>query len=256
MTLSEHLTFMFTDIVGSTALFSAVSPQAAGRLRARHFQLYDGVLAATGGRLVKNLGDGAMAVFGGCSHAMAAAELMQQRVLADAAFDKRIEVRIGLSTGEVTKEGDDYFGDPVVEAARLCRLADPGQILITSKVRLIAGRHATQRFEQLGPLALKGLPEAVEVEAVLWEPAPALTVPPPPRLRHHGSFFGRVGELAMLDGALKHATVEGPRLALVTGEAGIGKTTLATEFGLAAHAHGAIVLLGRCDERLRALCPL
>lgn len=252
MTSHEHLTFMFTDIVGSTALFSSVSPQEAFRLRQSHFQALERALAGSGGQIVTNLGDGAMVVFGSCSEAMRAAVLLQQILLADQRVtSERIELRVGLSTGDVRREGDDYFGDAVVEAARLCALADSGEILVTSKVRVIAGRFASESTESIGPMTLKGLPEPVEVERVRWEQAPPLEFPLPARLRRQVDFFGRETELAHLEEAFKAASVQGPRVTLCAGEAGIGKTTMAVEFALSAHARGAIVLLGRCDEHLR-----
>jgi hypothetical protein len=244
---------MFTDIVGSTALFSSVSPREADRVRGLHFQVMEAALAATDGRLVKNLGDGAMAVFTSCSQAMECSVRLQQSVFAERrAPDTKLELRIGLSTGDVTLEGGDYFGDPVIEAARLCALALPGQILAAAKVRLIAGRYATHESAALGPMELKGLPEPVEVEALTWEPAPLFEFPHPPRLRRQPDFSGRANERAMLEAAFERALDDGPHVALVVGEAGIGKTALVTEFALAARERQAVVLLGRCHENLRA----
>lgn len=244
---------MFSDIVGSTALFSSVSPKEADRLRQRHFQVLDAALATAGGRLVKNLGDGAMAVFGSASQALSCAVMLQQSVLSDREESSEpIVLRIGLSTGDVTREQEDYFGDAVVEAARLCALAEPGQILVTAKVRVIAGRYAMQSFEPLGEKMLKGLPDPVEVEEVRWSPAPAFEFPPPPRLKAQLDFFGRARELALVEEAFKWASSGSPQVAFFAGEAGIGKTALATAFAFSAHERGAIVLLGRCDEHLRA----
>ena len=76
-----------------------------------------------------------------------------------------------MSAGEAVEEDGDYFGDPVVEAARLCAAANGGQILAAEIVRLMVGRHATQTFVEVGPLALKGIPEPVDAVEVLWEPA-------------------------------------------------------------------------------------
>ena len=67
-------------------------------------------------------------------------------------------VRIGISTGEATEEDGDYFGDPVVEAARLCAAADGGQILAAELVRLMVGRHAAQTFVEVGLVGVEGHP--------------------------------------------------------------------------------------------------
>ena len=53
-----------------------------------------------------------------------------------------VGLRVGLSGGEVTREDDDYFGDPVIEAARLCATCEGGQILAADVVRLMAGRRS------------------------------------------------------------------------------------------------------------------
>ena len=73
----------------------------------------------------------------------------------------RSDIRIGISVGEATLEDDDYFGDPVVEAARLCAAADGGQILVADVVRALAGRRTPHLFVPVGDLRLKGLPEPI-----------------------------------------------------------------------------------------------
>ena len=87
-----------------------------------------------------------------------------------AAASTRSGLRVGLSGGEVSREDDDYFGDPVVEAARLCALCESGQILAADVVRSMAGRRSPSRCRSLGELTLKGLPDPVETVEVLWEP--------------------------------------------------------------------------------------
>ena len=80
----------------------------------------------------------------------------------------RLGVRIGISLGDVTAEDSDYYGLPVVEAARLCALAKGGQILCTDVVRFLAGGRGDYTFQPLGPLKLKGLPKPVPASAVAW----------------------------------------------------------------------------------------
>jgi DNA-binding SARP family transcriptional activator len=85
--------------------------------------------------------------------------------------------------------------------------------------------------------------------AARWEPGRPFPLPPRFRLERSGAFVGRGPELERLGALLADARDgRGPRAALVTGEAGIGKTRLAWELGLAAHRAGAIVLQGSCDE--------
>ena len=83
---------------------------------------------------------------------------------------KRSASRVGLSGGEVSQEDNDYFGDPVVEAARLCATCESGQVLASEWLRLTAGRRSRHECRPLGELALKGLPDPVETVEVLWEP--------------------------------------------------------------------------------------
>ena len=121
-----------TDLVGSTAMAERVGPAAAEGLRHEHFGLLRGALERTAGREVKNLGDGLMVVFSSASESLACAAQMQQAVEArNRRAEEQLGVRIGVSLGEATVQDGDYFGEPVVEAARLCAhgggRADRGQ---------------------------------------------------------------------------------------------------------------------------------
>ena len=81
-----------------------------------------------------------------------------------------VGLRVGLSVGEVSREDADYFGDPVVEAARLCSHCDTGQILATDLVRAMAGRRSRHECRSIGQLTLKGLPDPIETVEVAWAP--------------------------------------------------------------------------------------
>jgi class 3 adenylate cyclase/tetratricopeptide (TPR) repeat protein len=261
MSGTEHVTILFTDLVGSTELASALSSDAADELRRAHFSVLRQAIAATDGREVKNLGDGLMVVFHTSSAALACAVAMQQAVhRANATAEHPLGLRIGLSSGEATNEADDYFGDPVIEAARLCARADGGQILATDLVRASAGRRSPHAFTSLGELELKGLPDPVEALEVGWAPladdtASTGTIPLPERLAHRPGVgvIGRDDELATLSTAMKRvAAGEGREIILVAGEPGQGKTTLVSELSRRAHDDGVTVLLGRCDEEVGA----
>lgn len=169
----ETITLLFTDIVDSTATQSRLAPDAADRFRVAHFSLLRGAITVHGGEEVKNLGDGVMAAFTSPSAGLAAAVAMQQAVdLENRRVDDQIGLRVGLSTGEVHREEDDYFGAPVIEAARLCARCEGGQILCSALVKALGGRRATQSFSSVGELPLKGLPEPVPTLEVHWEPLP------------------------------------------------------------------------------------
>src|SRR5437764_13957173 len=158
-------------MVGSTELRVAVGEDAADRLRQAHDDLLSEVVAQRGGAVVKGTGDGIIATFVGAADAVTAAIGIQQAVYGwDADDVGRQSVRVGLSAGDVTWDGGDCFGTPVIEAARLCAVADGGQILAADVVRVLArGRHGSN-LSPLGALELKGLPEPVTAYEVSWAP--------------------------------------------------------------------------------------
>ena len=187
MAATETITVLFTDLVGSTELASALTTEAADHLRRGHFAVLRRAVVSSGGTEVKNLGDGLMVVFPSTSAALSCAVAMAQSVESDNVTAQRpLGLRIGISGGEATREADDFFGDPVVEAARLCARADAGQILVTDAVRVMAGRRTRHSFHRLGEFELKGIPAPIEVHEVGWEPirerATGLELPLPPRI--------------------------------------------------------------------------
>src|SRR5438309_1368562 len=112
-----------------------------------------------------------MVVFASTAAALSGAVVMQQGIERDNRVrEQPVGLRVGLSVGEVTHEDDDYFGDPVIEAARLCVSCAGGQILAADVVRLMAGRRSRHECISVGQLALKGLPDPVETIEVRWEP--------------------------------------------------------------------------------------
>ncbi len=255
---AETVTVLFTDLVGSTALSTRLGPDGAEELRRAHFGLLRGAIADTSGTEVKNLGDGLMVAFASPSQALACAVAMQQAIDRHnrQAEGESLAIRIGISAGETTVEDDDYFGEPVVEASRLVGKATGGQILVADVVRIMT-RGRGHDMVPLGDLDLKGLPEPVPASELRWDPivddTDAAPIPLQPRVATLPTvgFVGRTAERETLAVALKAALAgEGQRVALISGEGGMGKTTLAFEVARAAHGDGAVVLYGRCDEDL------
>ncbi len=168
---TENVAILFTDIVGSTELSQRLSPEDADQARRGHISILRQAIAEVGGTEVKNLGDGVMVVFSSASAALACGVAMQQGVERDNRDrEHSLGLRVGLSGGEVSREDDDYFGDPVVEAARLCALCESGQVLAADVVRAMAGRRSRHDCRSVGELILKGLPDPVETVEVVWEP--------------------------------------------------------------------------------------
>jgi len=255
---TENLAFLFTDVVRSTELAAAHSPEEGDEIRRTHFSILRQAIAETGGTELKHLGDGVMVVFGSASSAMTCAVVMQQGVdLENHRCRHSVGLRVGLSGGEVAREEDDYFGDPVVEAARLCAACQRGQILASDVVRLMAGRRNRHRYKAVGAVPLKGLPHPVDAVEIMWEPVEGagdkVGIPLPGRLEVHPEtgVVGRVSELrVMADAATRTAVGEGRELIIVSGEAGLGKTTLVAEAARIAFHNGACVLFGHCEEDL------
>src|SRR5271156_6686114 len=111
---TENVAIRFTDTGGPTDLPQGLPAEAADEVRRGHFSILRQTIAEAGGTEVKNLGDGLMVVLASASSALACAVAMQQGVERDNR-DKghSVGLRAGISAGEVTREDEDYFGDPV-----------------------------------------------------------------------------------------------------------------------------------------------
>ena len=247
-------TVLFTDLVGSTELRSQVGEDAAEELRRAHDHFLTEAVERNRGRLVKHLGDGIMATFTGASDGLTAAVAIQQaldRLNHSRSTGGPLEVRIGVSAGDVAVEDGDCFGTPVIEAARLCAAAGGGRILATEVVRLLVGTVGGHHLVPVGALELKGLPAPVAAYEVTWEPLRASALPMPAFLTGTGRVFvGREEQVERLQRLWKEATAGERRVALLAGEPGIGKTRLAVETAVRIHESGGVVLAGRCDEDL------
>ena len=164
-----------------------------------------------------------------------------------------MSLRVGISIGEATLEDGDWFGTPVVEAARLCAAARPGQILVNDLVPAIIRGAGGSDFEPVGPVTLKGLPEPVLASSVRWDVRGGFRPPLPDPLdtSRRFVFVGRAAEMAMLDDSWRRSLAGTGNLVLVSGDPGVGKTRLVAELAGRVHAaDGAAVLYGRCDEEL------
>src|SRR6266566_3813146 len=254
---------LFTDMVASTAVRTELGEDAGDELRRAHDRLVDEATRAHGGIVVKGLGDGAMAVFGGASEAVEAAVAVQQaadRVRRQEGTPAPLQLRVGVSVGEVAWENGDCFGTPVIEASRLCSSATEGQILGSDLVRVLTVGRLGSLFTSVGALNLKGLAKPLETVEVFWRrQAKETIVPLPKALEGAGRLplAGRAAEQETLFIEWKRATADGQRaraggahVVLVSGEPGVGKTRLVREVAVELHRNGAVVLFGQCEEEM------
>jgi class 3 adenylate cyclase/type II secretory pathway predicted ATPase ExeA len=258
MAASGLVSILFTDLVGSTELGQQLGDHAADEVRRAHFQLLRSAITATGGTEVKTIGDAVMASYGSAADAVQGAVAMQQAVVRQGRLDGRsLQMRVGLSAGEATFEDDDWFGTPVVEAARLCAAAEGGQILATDVVRVLTGSRTDHELRPVGELELKGIPAPLAACEIVWptpddDGADPIGIPLPPVVEQADvfPFAGRVAQRDALVDAWKEAAGGQRRVVLVSGEPGIGKTRLVKELARLAHDQGGVVLWGGCDEEL------
>jgi len=165
MTEASFLTILFTDIVGSAALFDRRGDEAADALRRVHFTSLRAAIAEHGGREVKSAGDGLMVAFTSAAEAVRCAIDMQRATTGAAGG---LPLRIGLDAGEPLVEGADLHGTPVIVASRLCDAAGDGEVLASDVVRRVAGSRVTALMRPAGAMRFKGLSEPVSVATVQW----------------------------------------------------------------------------------------
>jgi predicted ATPase len=210
---SGTVTFLFTDVEGSTKLLHALGERYADTL-ARHRVALQETCMEHGGVLVDTQGDATFHAFSSPSDAVAAAAEAQDAL--------EIPVRMGIHVGQPTVTEDGYVGIDVHRAARICAVAHGGQVVLSKAVRDVC---AAQRkpMRDLGLHRLKDLGEPVrlfqlgEAEFPPLHSLNATNLPAQP-----GPLVGRVRELAEL-GEL----VRAERLVTLTGPGGSGKTRLA-----------------------------
>ena len=226
------VTFLFTDIEGSTRLVQTLGDDWPGVLEEHHGILRSAIREA-GGFDRGTEGDSFFAVFAEAAAAVGAA-VTAQRALAEHSWpaEGAIRVRMGMHTGNGALGGDDYVGLDVHRAARVAAAGHGGQVLLSDATRVLIDQDLPDGVElrDLGPHRLKDLarPERLYQLAIGGLPGefpPLRTLGTPTNLPvQRTSFVGREAEVARVKELLR-----GPGLLTLTGPGGSGKTRLALQ---------------------------
>ena len=267
----RQLTVMFTDLVGSTDLASALDPEDWHEVLNGYQHVVADIVTAHGGVIAQFQGDGAIAYFGypeaqesasrdalSAGIAIVEAVVRLGRELPPELGISDLQARAGVHTGEVlvaavTAGGQerlpDVWGQVPNMAARLQAAGEPGQIVVSGVTAdLVAGFF---ELESLGPLTLKGI----------GHPVPAFRVVQRSAARHRlearplTAFIPRTEASAWLRQHWREVEGGAGRLALVLGEPGIGKSRFLLEFSSELAAQGHTVATIYCSRR-GSLSPL
>jgi class 3 adenylate cyclase/tetratricopeptide (TPR) repeat protein len=248
---SGTVTFLFTDIEGSTRVLERLRDHYADVLEDHHRLLRE-VFARHGGHEVDTQGDAFFIAFQRAKDAVAAAVAAQRALLAQR-WPQGIDVRVrfGLHTGEPVLGTNRYIGLGIHRAARISSVGYGSQILVSSATReLIADDlPADAALVDLGEFRLKDLERPERIYQLTVEGLPDRFPPlKAQKLAATTVFVGREGELAQLVLSLEDAVAGRGCVVLLGGEPGIGKSRLADELAGRARERGARVLWGRCWE--------
>jgi class 3 adenylate cyclase/tetratricopeptide (TPR) repeat protein len=246
---SETLTIMMTDVEGSTALRRIRGDRLADEILGLHGAIVRVQLGSCGGQERQFLGDGFLLSFPSPVAAIRCAVGIQSALAEHNASDaqREVRVRIGIHVGQVSERDEQLYGQAVHVAARITAEAAGGQILVSDVVRQQAELEGAWRFVDSGLFWLKGFDERWRLFEVSVGQAAPVQRPGivAPRLT---PLVGRDSEQADLRRAVDEALGGRGGLALVAGEAGVGKSRLVAEIGGEAEARGMRVLTGYCVE--------
>ena len=236
---SGTVTFVFTDIEGSTKLAHDLGLERWGEILAQHAAVVRPAVAAHEGVIVRTEGDSFFLAFRSARQAVGAAADIERGFAATTwAYGQHVRVRIGMHTGENARPGtaadaSDYVGFDVHQAARVASAANGGQVLISSATRTLLGDQvpAGVTLRDLGEHRLKDVPTPDRLYQLVIEGLPSdfpeihtLERAPNNLPLQLTTFVGRKAELAEAR-SLLGAT----RLLTLLGPGGTGKTRLSIE---------------------------
>ncbi|HEX5963529.1 MAG TPA: adenylate/guanylate cyclase domain-containing protein, partial [Gemmatimonadales bacterium] len=232
---SGTVTFLFTDIEGSTALWERDRAAMAAAVE-RHIALLDTAIQAHGGIHFKTVGDAVQAAFPTAPDAISSALDAQRSLLAEEWGEiGSLRVRMALHAGEAMVHNEEYQGPLLNRSARLLAIGHGAQILLSETAATLA-RDALPPGTDLRELGEHRLPDLLEPECVFQLLHPDLPDAFPPlrtlETRPHNlpiqatPFLGREREVTEVVALLRSADA---RLVTLTGPGGTGKTRLALQ---------------------------
>ena len=214
---SGTVTFLFTDVEGSTKLLRELGVERYASALAEHRRTLRAAFVAYGGVEVDTQGDAFFVAFPTASSALAAATVAQQGLAVGT-----IRVRIGIHTGTAYPTEEGYVGEDVHRAARIAAAGHGGQVLFSKETRELVETEPTD----LGEHRVKDFTEPVWIFQLGKERFPPLrTISNTNLPRAVSAFVGRQRELGDVTALLE----DGARLLTLSGAGGSGKTRLAIE---------------------------
>ncbi|WP_108522703.1 adenylate/guanylate cyclase domain-containing protein [Bradyrhizobium algeriense] len=257
----RHLTVMFCDLVGSTALSARLDPEDMRTLIGAYHTCITDVISRYQGKIARYMGDGVLVYFGypqahedDAEQAVRAALALIHAVASIRNAAAALQVRVGIATGTVVvtellieniPAEQAVVGETPNLAARLQTMAEPETVLICASTRRLTGGEF--HYRDLGPVALKGWAEPVRVYQVLemsgveshFEAMHTTKLPP---------LVGRDEEIELLLRRWRQAIQEEGRVVTLTGEPGIGKSHIASALNERLQAESHITLRYFCSE--------
>ena len=239
----RHLTVLFCDLVGSTEIAARLDPEEWREIVADYHRAAAQAIERFGGHVAQYLGDGVMAYFGYPEAHDNDAERAARAGLAildaisklnqPSTRGQKLSARIGIDSGAVVVGASagkdaDVFGDTPNIAARVQAAAEPGTVVITDAThRLVSGLFVV---DQLGAQALKGIERPVQLYRVIQPSGVRGRLEAAAATRGLTPFVGREDELRLLMNRWERALDGEGQVALIIGEAGIGKSRLLQRF--------------------------
>ena len=161
---------LFADVCGSTRLYESLGDVEALATIGRCVSLISTVCVGHGGRVVKTIGDEAMAVFASADKAAQAAAEMQARISEHPPVGgSRLAIRVGFHFGPAIETDGDVFGDSVNVAARMAALAKREQIILSAQTTEALAPWLRARVRQLDTLTVKGKAQDIGIFELIWQ---------------------------------------------------------------------------------------